>query len=184
MMPTIETARGAVLDAVAAVMTSLCDSRAASVLASIPHTAMRPGGARVIGTSYELEPAMAAAVMMRLIGKDDEGDGGDDEAAPLSALLHALTQGDADARIAVLKGAQPPAVLSLYPHAAGFTPLRSDALPGEACHRLANSIQRMWSAPQVQQRLEQINQWASNPATLDHMPLQRFIAQFVRNTPP
>jgi hypothetical protein len=170
----IAIARSAVLDAVATVILSLRERESAQVLARIPPTAMLPGGARVVGTSYELEPAMAAAVMTSIVG---------DAGAQFGRLLRALAKGDADARLAVLKGTPPPTVSALYPHCAGI-PLPPGGRPEQAFGRLATSIEGMWGPRQVQKLLEQIDRWLANPVELDDMPLQRFVAQFVRNAPP
>lgn len=177
-MPTpndsLAVARSAVLDAVATVMLSLREHHVGQVLARIPPTAMLPGGARVVGTSYELEPAMAAALMSSVVGE---------EGAQFGRLLRALAKGDADARMAVLKGTAPPTVSALYPHCEGI-PLPPGGRPEQAFGKLANAIEGMWGPRQVQKLLEQIDRWIANPAELDELPLQRFVAQFVRNAPP
>lgn len=169
----IAIARSAVLDAVATVMLSLREHRSAEVLARIPPTAMLPGGARVVGTSYELDPAMAAAVMTSIVGE---------EGAQFGRLLRALAKGDADARMAVLKGAPPPTVAALYPHCEGI-PLPPGGRPEQAYGRLANAIEGMWGPRHVQSLLELIDRWLAAPAELDGTPVQRFVAQFVRNAP-
>jgi hypothetical protein len=177
-MPTLNdslaVARSAVLDAVATVILSLREHRAGQVLARVPPTAMLPGGARVVGTSYELEPAMAAALMSSVVG---------DEGARFGHLLRALAKGDADARMAVLKGTAPPTVSALYAHCDGI-PLPAGGRPEQAFGKLATAIEGMWGPRQVQKLLEQIDRWIANPAELDELPLQRFVAQFVRNAPP
>ena len=167
-------ARSAVLNSIARVLEALREPDAVQVLARLPSTAMLPGGARVVGTSYELEPAMAAALMTSLVGTDG---------ALLGRLLRALAKGDADARQAVLKGTAPPPVQALYAHCDGI-PAAPGERPQQAFGRLATAVEGMWGPLQVRRLLEQIDRWIASPGELDAMPLQRFVAQFVRNAPP
>lgn len=167
-------ARSAVLDTIARVLEALREPQAAKVLSRLPSTAMVPGGARVVGTSYELEPAMAAALMSSLIGVENGSQ---------SLLLRALAKGDADARLAVMKGTPPPVVGGLYAHCDGIA-LAPGGRPEQAFGRLASAIEGMWGPAQVRRLLEQIDLWIATPEELDTMPLQRFVAQFVRNSPP
>jgi hypothetical protein len=172
---SLAMARCAVLDAVAAVLGSLRLMSAARMLACLPSAAMQPGGARIPGTSYELEPAQAAAVMIDLIGETG---------ARFAPLLRALAAGDVAARSAILRGAPSPTVASLYPHAADISPSSPEDEMQTACERLTRAIEALWEARQARALLERVNRWAANPADFDHLPLQYFIAQFVRNAPP
>src|SRR5690606_19047045 len=87
--------RQRLLAVTAALLESLYDAGAVAVLATLRPTDMRPGGARVPGTSYELEAGNAARAMRELLAL---------RGVQADPLLQALAQADQVARYAVLAG--------------------------------------------------------------------------------
>jgi hypothetical protein len=176
-MPTPEStlahARICLVVALAALLEALRESAAVKELAGLKPGAMLPGGARVPGTSYELPADLAAQLMARLTVSRGE--------VPLG-LLQALARADAQARQAVLTGAAPPLVDSLYPHldaaSAGGSSFEA------ALQRLMNAADALFTPTQALRLDELLAGWEEAPATLDALPVQRLVAQFVRNAPP
>lgn len=175
---THATARIAVLNTIAALLEALKLPEATRELAQLSPQGMLPGGARVVGTSYELPVEIATKLMTGLAGL--AGLGG---SAP-QALLAALAKGDAEARRAVLKGVPPPTVSMLYPHSAGVAVPAEFADHRSGLARLADVVETMFAPAQVRKLFELLDEWFDQPASLDEMPLQRFVAQFIRNAPP
>lgn len=175
MAPEVPPARAALLHAVAALLEALQRDDAVAVLRGLSPRDMQPGGARVPGTSYELAPALAAQVMVRLAALAGT-------AAP--TLFAALAQGDAAARQALVRGSAPPVVASLYPHCAGVAqpPLAAGFEGG--VQRLAEAVQACFTPSHARRLRVLLGQWQDQPQGLDELPLQRFVAQFVRNAPP
>lgn len=176
MTDQVEHARAGLLHTVAALLEALQRDEAVRELRQLSPRDMLPGSARVVGTSYELPVPAAARLMTGLaaiIGP-----------APPPALLEALAAGDAEARTAVLKGVAPPPVASLYPSVAGMAlpALATDRLG--ALQRLADVAETSFPPARVRKLFELIDDWYETPQQLDEMPLQRFVAQFVRNAPP
>lgn len=171
-----ESARAALLHTVAALLEALQREEAVRELRLLSPRDMLPGGARVVGTSYELPVPAAARLMSGLAALAGP-------AAP-AALIEALATGDAEARQAVLRGTPPPPVASLYAHTAGMVlpPLAADV--AGALRRLADVVESSFPPARVRRLFELIDEWFETPRSLDEMPLQRFIAQFVRNAPP
>src|SRR5690606_7219003 len=91
----------------AALLDALYDQAAVQVLATLRPADMRPGGARVPGTSYELEADNAARAMRELLAL---------RGVSADALVQALAQSDLVARYAVLAGQPPPTLATLYQH--------------------------------------------------------------------
>ena len=176
-MPTPESslsnARSCVVVSLAALLEALRETAAIKELSGLKPSGMLPGGARVPGTSYELPTDVAAQLMARLtVGRGE---------APL-ALLQALARADAEARQAVLTGAAPPLIGSLYVHCAGSP---AGAVPFEtALQRLMSAADALFTPTQAQRLDDLLADWEEAPALLDALPVQRFVAQFVRNAPP
>jgi 2-methylcitrate dehydratase len=147
---------------------------AAQVLATLKPADMRPGGARVPGTSYELEPQEATRVMCALLalrgGKAD-------------TLLAALAEADIAARLAALTGKQPPELAGLYPYCTAKTAAEGSESLETAMKRLYVAANRVFTVTQMRRIDELCFQWKQQPELLDAMPVQQFVARWVRNTP-
>lgn len=176
MAPEAQQGRVALLHAVAALLEALQRDEAVAVLRGLSPRDMLPGGARVPGTSYELDPAHAAGVMGQLWSLV--------EAAPAPLLLAALAEADAAARRALVKGTPPPSVASLYPHSAGMAlPALAQGLEG-AVQRLSEAVQGSFTPAHARRTGASLAAWLATPQVLDELALQRFVAHFVRNAPP
>lgn len=144
------------------------------VLATLKPADMRPGGARVPGTSYELEAARATQIMRELLalrgGKAD-------------ALLVALAEADIAARHAVLAGKEPPRLADLYRYCtADMAAPGSEALE-PALKRLYVAAGRIFTLTQLRRIDALCFEWKNHPEVLDATPVQQFIARWVRNAP-
>ncbi len=169
-------ARQRLLVVLAPLLEALYDDKAVQVLATLNPSDMRSGGARIPGTSYELPPRTAGSAMQQLVELR-----GCLAAGP---LLHALADADVAAREAVLVGKLPPQMISLYPLC---TPAL--ALPGSesiraALLRLYQICEQFFTLTHMRRLDELLYDWGQAPHQIDDMPVQRFIAQFVRNAPP
>jgi 2-methylcitrate dehydratase PrpD len=108
----IETARACLIDALARAIESLRDPECAALIGPIVPGALMPGGARVPGTSLELEPAQAAFCIGLLLCRP----GGDDcwpaagDPRPIDSLGAILAVADYQARKATMEGKPPPTV--------------------------------------------------------------------------
>jgi hypothetical protein len=171
----LATSRQHLLVVTAMMIEALYDATAVQVLSTLRPVDMRPGGARVPGTSYELAAATATRAMQQLLAQ---------RGGRADALLAALAQADIDARMAALSGKPPPTLQSLYVHcmpecaAAG-----SDTLPG-AMQRLYLACERIFTLTHMRRINLQFHKWSAEPAVIDAMPVQQFIARFIRNAPP
>jgi len=169
-------ARQRLLITLAALLEALYDAAAVQVLSTLKPADMRSGGARIPGTSYELPPRTAARAMQQLLVLR-----GSATAAP---LLEALADADVAARAAALSGAAPPTVSSLYSlctpelDSAGSDSIRASLL------RLFQVCEQMFTLTHMRRLDELLYNWGQAPQEIDAMPVQRFIAQFVRNAPP
>jgi len=169
-------ARQRLLITLAALLEALYDNAAVQVLTTLKPADMRSGGARIPGTSYELPPRTAARAMQQLLAQR-----GLTMAAP---LLEALADADVAARAAALSGAAPPTVSSLYAlctaelDSAGSDSIRAALL------RLFQVCEQMFTLTHMRRLDELLYNWGQAPHEVDAMPVQRFVAQFVRNTPP
>lgn len=158
----------------AALLQGLYDPGAVKVLATLGPADMRPGGARVPGTSYELEAATAAQAMRGLLALTG---------VRADALVQALAEADMAARYAVLAGLPPPTLASLYQHCTRDTAAPgSDSLDAalKALHDIADKLLTPTQSRRIAQLCEQVR---AQPASLDAMPVQQYIAGFVRNAP-
>ncbi|MEO8315080.1 MAG: hypothetical protein ABI645_09820 [Pseudomonadota bacterium] len=168
-----ELARQRLLVTVAMMLETLYQETAVQVLATLRPADMRPGGARVPGTSYELPAATATRAMQQLValagGKAD-------------ALLACLAEADIEARMASLSGRPPPELGSLYAHCAEIA-AGSDTLEG-AMQRLYGAAEKIFTLTHMRRIDEQFHKWSAEPASIDRMPVQLFMARFIRNTPP
>lgn len=146
---------------------------AVAVLATLKPADMRPGGARVPGTSYELEAAQAVRVMRELLAL---------RGAQADALFAALAAADIAARRALLAGTEPPRLASLYPHCTMEGLAGSDSFEA-ALKRLYQAADRIFTLTQMRRIDAQCFEWKERPALLDAVPVQQFVARWVRNTP-
>jgi len=168
-------ARQRLLITLAALLEALYDSAAVQVLTTLKPADMRSGGARIPGTSYELPPRTAARAMQQLLALR----GG----AVAAQLLEALADADVAARAAALSGAEPPLVSSLYSlctpelDSAGSDSIRAALL------RLFQVCEQMFTLTHMRRLDDLLYNWGQAPQEIDAMPVQRFIAQFVRNAP-
>jgi 2-methylcitrate dehydratase len=112
----LEAARQCLMGALGRGFEALRDSECASLLGPLVPGAVMPGGARVPGTSLELDPAQAAFCTALLLCRDAEGDewpapNGMRAADSLTAILAAiLAVADYRARRATMEGESPPRV--------------------------------------------------------------------------
>ena len=153
---------------------ALYEQTAEAVLATLKPADMRPGGARVPGTSYELEPQQATRVMCELLalrgGKAD-------------TLVAALAEADVAARFAVLTGKEPTQLAALYPYCTARTAAEGSESLETALKRLYVAANRIFTITQMRRIDELCFQWKKQPELLDAMPVQQFVARWVRNTP-
>lgn len=158
----------------AALLDALYDARAVPVLATLRPADMRPGGARVPGTSYELEVDNAARAMRELLALRD---------VQADALLQALAQADQVARYAVLAGQAPPTVGTLYQHCTrDLAPPGSESLEA-AMSALQAAAARLFTPGQARRIAALCARIGAEPQELDAMPVQQYVAGFVRNAP-
>lgn len=153
---------------------ALHEPAAAKVLATMKPADMRPGGARVPGTSYELEPQQATRVMAALLAQRN---------GKADTLLAALAEADVAARMALLSGKRPPRLAALYPYCTPKTAAEGSESLEAALKRLYVAAQKLFSLTQMRRIDELCCQWKEQPELLDEMPVQQFVARWVRNTP-
>jgi hypothetical protein len=146
---------------------------AVPVLATLKPADMRPGGARVPGTSYELEAAQATRVMRELLAlRNGRAD----------ALLAALAEADVVARRAVLAGKDPPRLEDLYRYCtADIAAAGAEALE-PALQRLYVAADKLFTLTQMRRIDALCFEWKEHPEELDAMPVQQYVARWVRNT--
>jgi hypothetical protein len=167
-------ARQRLLIVFAMMLETIYDDAAVKVLSTLGPRDMRPGGARVPGTSYELLAATAVRAMQQLL----ELRGG-----RANALLTALADADIEARMASLSGREPPTMASLYAHCvAGIAVDGGDTLV-DAMQRLYDAAAKVFTNTHMRRIDEQFHQWTADPAGIDRMPVQMFVARFIRNAP-
>ncbi len=166
--------RQRLLALVATLLDALYDPAAVRVLATLRPADMRPGGARIPGTSYELDVDTAVRAMRELLAL---------RGVRAEALLRALATADREARQAVLAGRPPPALSSLYSHCTPevATPA-SSSLEG-ALQALGVASEKLFTPTHARRIASFCQQLAMQPARIDAMPVQAFIAGLVRNTP-
>jgi hypothetical protein len=180
-------AREKLLHTVATLLEVLFEPTAVPIIASLKPAMMRPGGARVIGTSYELDAPAATQIMQQLLAL---------RGVKADALLTALAQADMQARAAAITAALPLVVSSLYAAAASANTVSADlATQGEsavasvdsfhgALHRVHLAVDQFFTLTQARRIDTLLHSWLQQPTELDTMPVQKFVAQFVRNSPP
>ena len=169
-------ARQRLIVVLAALLEGLYDDAAVKVLETLKPADMRSGGARVPGTSYELPPRTAARAMQQLLAIRGVGNAG--------ALIEALADADVAARHAALTGHQPPVVGSLYPLCTDSLALEGSGSLRAALLRLYVVCEKMFTLTHMRRIDEMLFEWGQSPQQVDAMPVQKFIAQFVRNAPP
>lgn len=166
--------RQRLLAVIAALLDGLFDARAVEVLSTLRPADMRPGGARVPGTSYELDAPQAARAMQGLLALRQ---------VRADALAEALAQADQLARYAMLAGQPPPALSTLYAHCTrDIGAPGSDSLDG-ALQALQDAAARLFPPTQARRIATLSEQWRQLPTRLDATPVQQFVAAFVRNAP-
>jgi hypothetical protein len=169
-----EAARPQLLVAVAMMLEGLHEpATALAVLGSLRPGDMRSGGARVPGTSYELPAATAARAMRDLLAQ---------RGGAADALLAALAEADVAARMAALKGIDPPVLASLYAHCRPSIAGNAETLL-TAMQRLYRAAAQLFTVTQLRRIDAQCQAWLADPASLDATPVQQFVARFVRNCP-
>lgn len=166
--------RPRLLAVTAELLEALYDPASVQVLSTLRPEDMHPGGARVPGTSWELAPATATRAMRALLAV---------RGVQADALVEALAQADQVARYAVIAGQPPPTLASLYQHCTRDTAAPgSDSLDAalKALHDIADKLLTPTQSRRIAQLCEQVR---AQPASLDAMPVQQYIAGFVRNAP-
>ncbi len=166
--------RQRLLAVTAALLEALYDAGAVAVLATLRPADMRPGGARVPGTSYELEADNAARAMRALLAL---------RGVQADALLQAMAQADLIARYAVLAGQAPPTLATLYQHCTRDITLAEAESLDAALAALQAAGEKLFTPGQARRIAALCAQLRAAPQTLDGMPVQQYIAGFVRNTP-
>ncbi|MEJ0099868.1 MAG: hypothetical protein WDO12_09050 [Pseudomonadota bacterium] len=165
--------RQRLLAVTSALLEALYEPAAVPVLGKLKPADMRPGGARVPGTSYELEGPRAAQLMRELLVL---------RGAAADVLLARIAEADMAARYAVLSGKEPPRLASLYVYCtAGVAGLPDEAFE-LALKRLYVAAERIFTLTQMRRIDAQCFEWKEHPEILDAMPVQQFIARWVRNT--
>lgn len=166
--------RPRLLAVTSALLEALYDPASVQVLATLRPADMHPGGARVPGTSYELEPATATRTMRALLAL---------RGVRADALIQALAQADQVARYAVIAGQPPPTLASLYQHCTrDITATGSDGLDA-ALKGLLAAAEKIFT-PTQSRRIAQLCQLVRGaPAQLDVIQVQQYVAGFVRNSP-
>jgi len=165
--------RQRLLNVLSTLLESLHEPTAVPVLRTLRPGAIRAGGARIPGTSYELDPEQAATAMQQLLAI---------RGAFPPGLPPALAQADMDARFAALTGKDPPRLSSLYAQCTAEVDA-GESLP-MVLLRLLNAVEALFT-PQQARRLDHLMySWGQKPQELDDMPVQQFVAQFVRNVAP
>ena len=167
-------ARQRLLVMMAVLFEALHESSAVQVLRTLRPHDMRSGGARVPGTSYELEVSRAAEVMRALLAL--QGYGAD-------ALVAALAEADIVARLAALTGQAPPQVANLYAHCTRDLDAQGSESLAAALRRMYLAAQSIFTLTHMRRINKQCFDWSANPQALDQMPVQQFVASFIRNTP-
>jgi hypothetical protein len=171
-----ETAAGRqrLLALVATLLDALYDPAAVRVLATLKPANMRPGGARIPGTSYELDVDTAVRAMRELLAM---------RGVRADALLQALAIADQDARLAVLTGRPQPTLASLYPHCTPDMATPASDNLAAALGALTSSCEKLFTPTHARRIASFCQELAAQPARIDAMPVQVFIAGLVRNTP-
>jgi hypothetical protein len=160
---------------VAVMLEAIYQPSAIKVLAGLRPRDMRAGGARVPGTSYELPAETAAKTMRELLAL---------RGVQADALVLALAEADIVAREAALFAKPLPTVSGLYPHCAGLDNLANSQTYRAALGRLMDAVESVFTPSQLHRLEDLLMSWAEAPQKLDEMPVQQFVAQFVRNAPP
>lgn len=156
----------------AALLEALHDASAVQVLATLRPADMRPGGARVPGTSYELDADNAARAMRELLRL---------RGVRADALVQALAQADKLARYAVLAGQAPPTLATLYQHCTrDIDTAGADSLE-KALEALKVAAEKLLTPGHVRRIEALCARVREQPESLDAVPVQQYVAGFVRN---
>lgn len=165
--------RQRLLAVTATLLESLYDAGAVAVLATLRPADMRPGGARVPGTSYELEADNAARAMRELLAL---------RGVQADALLQALAQADLIARYAVLAGQAPPTLASLYQHCTRDIATPAAESLDAAVTALQAAGEKLFTPGQARRIAALCEKLRAQPESLDALPVQQYVAGFVRNS--
>jgi hypothetical protein len=171
----IAVARQRLLVVMAMLLEALYEETAVAVLSTLKPADMRPGGARVPGTSYELPAATATRAMQQLLAQ---------RGGRADALLAALADADIVARMAALSGTPPPTLQGLYAHCTPECAATGSDTLQDAMRRLYAACEKIFTLTHMRRINEQFRKWNADPAVIDAMPVQLFIARFIRNAPP
>lgn len=166
--------RPRLLAVTAELLEALYDPASVQVLSTLRPEDMHPGGARVPGTSWELAPATATRAMRALLAV---------RGVQADALVEALAQADQVARYAVIAGQPPPTLASLYQHCTrDINAPGGDGLEAALKHLLA-AAEKIFT-PTQSRRIAQLCQLLrADPAKLDVIQVQQYVAGLVRNSP-
>jgi hypothetical protein len=178
MSEATAVARQRLIVVLAAMLEGLYEESAVKVLETLRPADMRSGGARIPGTSYELPPRTAARAMQQLLALRGV------TTATATALLDAIADADVAARHAALTGHQPPLVGSLYLLCTQELALEGSDSLRSALLRLYVVCEKLFTLTHMRRIDALLYEWGQAPTQLDAMPVQKFIAQFVRNAPP
>jgi 2-methylcitrate dehydratase len=111
----IEAARESLIEALAGGFESLRDPACAALLGPLVPGALMPGGARVPGTSLELDPPQAAFCLGVMLCRSSSADGelGQPYGCAAASLAALLAAADYRARKALMEGNAPPTLRSV-----------------------------------------------------------------------
>jgi hypothetical protein len=151
---------------------ALYEPAAVPVLATLKPADMRPGGARVPGTSYELEAPQATRVMRELLAQ---------RGGRADALLAALAEADIAARHAVLAGKEPTRLADLYRYCTADVAATGAEALQPALQRLYVAADRLFTLTQMRRIDALCFEWKEHPEVLDATPVQQYVARWVRN---
>jgi hypothetical protein len=101
-----------------------------------------------------------------------------------NALTEALADADVAARHAALTGKPPPVMGGLFPLCTQELALEGSDSLRAALLRLYVVCEKMFTLTHMRRIDEMLYDWGQSPEKVDGMPVQKFIAQFVRNAPP
>jgi 2-methylcitrate dehydratase len=137
----LDTARQCLIDALARGFEALCDPECASLMGPLVPGAVMPGGARIPGTSLELDPAQAAFCLGVMLCRHQSGEHWLElpPACAAASLGATLATADYVARRATMEGKSPPTVRDVLAATV-------KALEIQGVLALENSPQRAWTA--------------------------------------
>ncbi|HJS92126.1 MAG TPA: MmgE/PrpD family protein [Steroidobacteraceae bacterium] len=156
--PILGAARHCLIDALACGFESLREAECAALVGPLVPGALMPGGARIPGTSLELDPAQAAFCLSVMLARSP---GGEDwlelpSVCGAASLAAVLATADYLARKATMEGKSPPTVRDLLAAAvkaleiqAVLAPAGGESRPGTAAVRCARIAATAVAAAQL-----------------------------------